>query len=259
MSRPRANRLLGMTIPQWGTLGVIFLCICGIVTGGFWWLNQLVAAAYESPELAIPTVATPLPTQPPTPTGTPTPTASPTPITRESIIPSGWALFSASDGAELWLPPSYEAQTEEEKARSVLVLGDDEETVIPLLALKDTAPSQYLVVTTFQLTSQPNSGSDLDEIVDDKFGNLTRQGRLLESGTFSFATESYEARSLLFDINIGTTNAGLAIYVVRVDDTLYFLAFATTFNELYERLPDFDKAVQTFRVAEPSIAETPTP
>jgi hypothetical protein len=251
MSRPRAKRFLGMTVPQWGVLGVIFLCMCGMVAGGYWWLNQQVAAAYESPDLQIPIVTLP-PTLTPAPTATATVTPSPTPITYESLIPAGWVNFRANSGQEIWFPASYTLQTEEEISKFLLafgglLFGEEEEPTFPLLSLTDTTPSPYRgVATMFQLMTEQVRNQSLDGAIENRLGALSREGRLLESDAFLFKTADYDARRLVYDININGTSTGMAVYAVLVDGRLYFLTFATPFNELYTRLPDFDKSVQTF-------------
>ncbi|HSQ39511.1 MAG TPA: hypothetical protein VLM78_05075 [Anaerolineales bacterium] len=256
MSRPRAKRILGMTVPQWTVLGVLVLFICCVVVGGFWWLNSMVAAAYavpDSPALDV----TPLPTFTPLPTATLSPVPSPTPILYESLIPAGWNLFkpATAPGMEIWLPPSYISQTEKEKETSSPVY--DVEAARSIMALKDTTPSPYLIFTTLDVSVRPTFANSLDEMIDSDFGALMRTGRLLERDSFVFETESYPARRLIFDINVNGTNAGVAVYVLQVGKNLYYLGFVTAFNELYTRLPAFDQAIQTFRIV--PIIPTPVP
>lgn len=256
MSRQRAKRILGMTVPQWTVLGVLFLLICCIVVGGFWWLNSMVAAAYEAPDLPSSNV-TPLPTFTPLPTETLVPTLTPTPITYESLIPTGWKRFTpkAAPGMEIWLPTTYVEQTEKERKSSTTIY--DIEAASPIMALKDTTPSPYLVFTTFEGSVRPAFGTNLDEMIDSEFGALMRAGRLLERDDFVFVTETYPARRLIIDITVNGVNAGMAIYVVQVKGNLYYLGFVTAFNELYTRLPAFDQSMQTFRVV--PIIPTPVP
>ena len=252
MSRPRAKRYLGMTIPQLGVLGVLGLCICSIFVGGFWWLNSMVAAAYEAP---VPgPVVTPLPTSTPLPTVTPFPTPSPTPITYESLIPAGWKQFTsaAAPGMEVWLPSSYVPQTEADRKNAIQIPGTEEgEEIVSILLLKDVTPSPYLILTTFELVTRPVFDSDLDQMIDDQFGTLMRTGRLLERDPFVFETEAYPARRLILDINVSGVDAGLMVYVVQMGNDLYYLGFGTPFNELYARLPVFDQIAQTFRIVTP--------
>ncbi len=252
MSRARAQRYLGMTIPQLGTLGILAACLCCTVVGGYWWLNSRVAAAYAVPDLPGVNL-TPLPTFTPTPTETPTPTPSPTPVTYESLIPAGWKQFKSADapGLEIWLPPSYAQQTEKEKKEAIKILGSEGEEIKTLLSLKDSTPSPYLVFTTFEIAARPIFAADLDEMVDAEFGTYMRLGRLLGRDHFVFQTVSYPARRLVFDINVSGIDAGLVVYVVQVGGDLYYLGFAMPFNETYARLPDFDRAAQTFRIVPP--------
>lgn len=252
MSRARKQRYLGMSIPQWGALAALGLCLCCVLVGGYWWLNARVASAYVAPVITAVNI-TPLPTFTPTPTETPFPTPSPTPITYESLIPAGWKRFTSSavPGLEVWLPPSYIAQTEKEKKEAIKLLGSDGETIDSLLVLRDSTSSPYLVNTTFELAARPIFAADLDEMVDAEFGIYMRMGRLLERGSFEFVTAPYPARRLIFDINVSGIDAGLVLYVVQVGGDLYYLGFATPFNETYTRLPDFDRAVQTFRIVTP--------
>lgn len=246
MSRPRAKRFVGMTIPQWGVLGVILLCMCGIVVGGYAWLSLQAAAASVPPELQIP-VVTPPSTFTPAPTATATITPSPTPITYESLVPSGWVLFAGA-GIEIYLPPTYALQTDEELARSVRLLGNEDAAPPLILGFMDTTPSPYKMTTTLQVLARSPFAPSLDEMVDVEFEQLSLDGRLLERDEFAFKLESYDARRLVFDYNIDGAYSGLAYYVIYTDNAVYYLGFITPFNELYTRLPDFDAAVQTFLV-----------
>lgn len=256
MSRQRAKRILGMTTPQWTVLGVLVLFICCVFVGGFYWLNSMVTAAYTAPDLPILNV-TPLPTSTLLPTETPLPTASPTAITYLSLIPAGWRQFKAdaAPGLETWLPNTYIQQNEKQKLAATLVY--DLKPAQGIMALWDPTPSPYMIFTTFEASTRPTFASDLDEMIDTDFGTLMRRGRLLERDTFVFQTEHYLARRLVFDITVNGVNAGLALYVVQVGRDLYYLAFATPFNELYTRLPVFDQAIQTFRIV--PIVPTPEP
>ncbi len=249
MSRTRAKRYLGMTVPQLGSLGILFLCIGCLFIGGYWWLNSMVAAAYAVPESNF----TPAPSATPLPSETPLPTPSPTPITYESRIPAGWKQFKpeAAPGMEIWFPESYVLQTGENKTIQILGGEEDEDIINTILLLEDTTPSPYLIITTFKLAARSIFGSDLDKMINDQFALLMSAGRLIERDPFVFETEAYPARRLIFDINVGGVDAGLAIYVVQVDVKLYFLGFASPFNELYTRLPDFDRIAQTFRIVMP--------
>lgn len=252
MSRARTQRYLGMTIPQWGTLAGMGLCLCCVLAGGYWWLNARVASAYVAPVITAVNI-TPLPTLTPTPTETPFPTPSPTPITYESLIPAGWKQFtsSAAPGLEIWLPPSYVPKTEKEKKDSIKLLASEGETIDSILDLRDSTSSPYLIYTSFELATRPIFAADLDEMADAEFGIYMRLGRLLERDLFEFAIMPYPARRLVFDINVSGVNAGLVVYVVQVGGDLYYLGFATPFNETYTRLPDFDRAAQTFRIVRP--------
>ncbi len=124
--------------------------------------------------------------------------------------------------------------------------------------MKDTAPSNYLIITSFVMERRTLEVHDLDAMIDQEFSGLMREGRLLERGKFLFKTESYPARRLVFDINAGSVNAGIALYVIQSGKDIYFLSFVTIFNELYVRLPAFDQSVQTFKITPIIPTKTPT-
>ena len=256
MSGQRAQRILGMTVPQWTVLGGLFLLVCCIVVSGYWWLSSMVASAYEAPDLPLMDM-TPLPTLTPQPTETLVPTLTPTPISYQSLIPPDWKWFKpeAAPGMEIWLPSTYVHQTEKERQASTPIY--DIEAARPIMALKDTTKSPYLVFTTFEASVRPVFANNLDEMIDTEFGALMRSGRLLERHEFIFIAADYPARRLIIDITVNGVNAGMAIYVVQVRGDLYYLGFVTAFNELYTRLPVFDQTMQTFRVV--PIVPTPVP
>lgn len=260
MSRTRAKRYLGMTVPQWLVLGVLGLLICGTLAGGYWWLNSMVVSANAVPDLPVVEV-TPLPTSTLQPTETPVPTPSATPILYDSLIPAGWKLFlsEAAPGMEIWLPSSYVPQTAEDRKKAIPILDTQDagnnDGVVSALTLKDTTPSKYLLVTTFEMVKVPVFGNSLDEMVDDQFGVLIRSSKLLERDEFVFKVTKNPARRLVFNFTVGGMDSGLVVYVVQVGTDLYYLGFVTPFNELYERMPVFDQSAQTFRV----VPVIPTP
>jgi hypothetical protein len=248
MNRSRAKRILGMNLIQWLVLGGLLLCGCLIAAGGYWGLMQMAASAN-----AIPGVTPDTPRPPATPTETPIPTITPTPtpITYESLIPAGWKRFRSESIPliEIWLPSSYARQTEADQKKAIPILqGKSEAGIHTILLLKDTTASPYLFLTTLEVTNRSLRPEGLDATINADLGELKREGRLLEQRDFEFAVQSYPARRLLYDINVGSVNAGLAVYAVQVGGDLWYLGFATAFNELYVRLPDFDRAVQTFRL-----------
>ena len=259
MSRSRAKRILGLTRSQWLVLGVLLLCLFVTVIGGFWWLNSMVIRAYIVPEMNLPEVTNP-PTLTALPTVTPPSTPSPTPITYESLIPAGWKRFrpASAQNIEIWVPESYVGQTDVVPKKAVKIFNvEEDETLTMLLRLRDTAPGNYSLLTTFELAKRPVVGSDLDAMIDTQFGALMRSGRLLERGKFDFKIGNIPACRLIFDINVNGLDAGFAIYVVQDGIDLYLLGFATAFNDLYTRLPAFDESIQTFRIV--PIVPTPTP
>lgn len=247
MSQPRVRRYLGMTILQLSILGLLVLALCCTLVSGIWILNGMVARAYTVPNLPG-LNDTPLPTLTPAPTATPMPTATATPIPYESLIPPGWTKFtSTSDPAlEVWLPPSYALQTTKNQEDAIPVYSVEEARSV--LALMDGTHSPYLIFTTFEVVVRPAFAPTLDEMVDAEFGALMRSGRLLERDTFEFTVGDRPARKLVFDINVSGVNAGLALYAVQVGNEVWYLGFATPFNELYTRMPVFDQIIQTFRI-----------
>jgi hypothetical protein len=262
MNKPRAKRILGMNGPQWLVLGILLLCLCVTLVGGYWWLNSRVASAYTGPQQQLLDI-TPLPTRTALPTATLQPTATITPITYESLIPAGWKRFRLETGSniEIWLPESYSRQSDKDQQKAIQILGGGEEdkSIETLLLLKDNTPSNYMIITTFEMARRTGSVSDLDAMIDQQFSALMREGRLLERGKFEFKVEGYPARRLIFDINSGSVNAGIALYVVQVGKDVYFLSYATIFNELYVRLPAIDESIQTFRVTPIIPTKTPSP
>ena len=248
MNRPRTKRYLGMTIPQLGVLAGLGLCICCTLVGGYSWLNSMVAAAYEVPviNLTLPPPPTPLPTE------TPPPTPSPTPITYESLIPAGWELFlsESAPGMEVWLPSSYEAYTENPNMQTVTVYeGEGFEKLVSVLRLTDMTQSPYLLYTTFQISTQPLPASNIDKTIELVFADMKQAARLVESDVFEIG--DYPARKLVFDITGNGVNAGLVAYVIQDNVTVWYLGFTTPYNELYTRMPDFDRTAQTFRIVKP--------
>ena len=246
MRRPHAKRYLGMTAPQLFVLGIILLVLCCIFVGGYSYLNSIVAAAYQLPNLPgvneTPSL-TPIPSATPRPTITPSPTAT----TYASLIPSGWQQFLSTTTPlmEIWLPPNYIVATDMIDTIPVYVIEDGQSA----LALKDITASPYMLYTSFEVVSRPVFGANLDAMLDAQFGTLMQQGRLLERDEFKIGI--YSARKMVVDINLGGTEAGLVFYSVQVGKNIWYISFATPFNELSSRISTFDQTARTFRIVEP--------
>lgn len=252
MSRTRAKRYLGMTVPQLGVLAVLGLCICSVLVGGYGWLNSMVAAAYVVPESNF----TPVPSVTPLPSETPLPTPSPTPITYESLIPAGWKQFKsdAAPGMEIWFPPSYETLTEnlmQQYNMHYVPYSDsqNQQGLKSILNLIDLTPSPYSLFTTFGMSTQPLPAADLDKAIDQEFADLMLRASLIERGKFEIG--NYPARKVVFDITRNGVNAGMVAYLIQENVTVWYLGFTTPYNELYTRMPDFDRIAQTFRIVTP--------
>jgi hypothetical protein len=252
MSKTRAKRYLGMTIPQLGVLGVMGLCLCGIFAGGYGWLNSMVAAAYVVPVSNY--TPPPLPTA--LPTETPLPTPSPTPITYESLIPAGWKQFKSANvpGMEIWFPPSFETLTKsmmQNKNIHTVPFSESEsqQGLKSMLNLIDMTQSPYMLYTTFGMSTQPLPAADLDKTIDQEFANMMMNARLMERS--NFAIGNYPARKVVFDITGNGVTAGLVAYLIQENVTVWYFGFTTPYNELYTRMPDFDRIAQTFRIVAP--------
>ncbi len=246
MKSSRAKRYLGMTVTQFIILACLGLGLCGTLVGGYSILNVLVA--YYAPAMPVltegpsPTPVTPMPTL------TPLPSPTPTPLPYEALIPAGWKQFTSPDapGMEVWLPPSYVLLKSTSKLESVEVYSIEDQEFHEVLSVVDMTKSPYLLYTTFSVGTQPLRAADLDEMIDGVFSSLMREARLMERDEFAIGT--YPARKLVFDISGNGVNAGLVIYPVQIGTTVWYLGFATPFNELYARIPAFDQAAHTFRV-----------
>jgi hypothetical protein len=124
-----------------------------------------------------------------------------------------------------------------------------QEGLATVLNLVDMTPSPYSLNTTFGMSTQPLPAADLDKAVDQEFANLMLKATLIERGNFEIG--SYPARKVVFDITNNGINAGLVVYLIQENVTVWYLGFTTPYNELYTRMPDFDRIAQTFRIVAP--------
>jgi hypothetical protein len=95
--------------------------------------------------------------------------------------------------------------------------------------------------------------ADLDKAIDQEFSKMMLTAILVERSNFEIG--NYPARKVVFDITSNGINAGLVAYLIQDKGTVWYLGFTTPYNELYTRMSDFDKIVQTFRL----LPVTPTP
>ena len=182
-----------------------------------------------------------------------------TPTTKPVIAPPvGWALFDSRE-VEIWLPDNF--------------VGGDPEQDIPALIDQMRADGGHFAEAAEILESNPGSFIlwmfDSAESKSEVLTNLTIVKEIvpaeitveqyLEAAQSHFpdsydvlaagpvALESgFEAGRIVLE----TSYAGLAIkeivYVLKLEDIVYGLTFATSVEEFDSRLPVFKQAAQTF-------------
>jgi hypothetical protein len=249
-----------MTLPQLGVLGLMFLCLIGILSAGYAGLNMIVASAYKPSGLTtLGPTAIPLDTPTPGPTLTPFPSPTFTAVPYEALIPAGWAEYAsaAEPGLKIYLPASYVPLKDKDQVLQVTIFDANNDDVRTVLALRDTTVSPYLVFTRMFIANQPIRTTDLDETVDNVFASLKRAAILIDRDEI----EIYRlpARKVVFDVKTAGGEAGLVMYVLQLDGKNWFIGFVTPYNELYSYMPLFDQAAQTFWYVRPTPTPSPTP
>lgn len=177
---------------------------------------------------------------------------TPTPI-------PGWVKFEAPS-IEIWLPGTYEggdlANDLEAIVGKLRALGPDFET------MADTIEQNPGVFVLWAFDSEGGGAGFLTNV------NITKEQvmSVLSLDTYVEAVEKqlpssftiserenvqlgeYESVRLVVDMDISGATAKELIYIVKDDNMIWSITFATGVDEFRERLPVFELSISTFRI-----------
>jgi len=188
------------------------------------------------------------------PKDTPVPTATP-------IVLAGWNRFEGS-GIEMWLPESFEGGNLENDLGVIVdklkALGPEFESVAANIEANPTAfvlwafdselgSAGYLTNVNI-IQEQVVSAITLDTYLQAVQQQLPSYLTISEQGQGKL--ELYDSIRLVIDTEISGMKGKELMYIIKDDNTIYVITFATALDEFEARLPDFDQAVQTFKSLE---------
>lgn len=237
-------------------------------------IEATVQAALAATQAAQPTATpTPQPTYTPIlptatskPTATPRPTPTwqptPTPPPTASSIP-GWEKF-AGGGVELWLPDSFEGGNLYEDLEVIVeklkALGPNFRQMAQMLEqnrsafvlwvfdsqVGDTGGLTNVTVAKEKVLSVITIDTYLKALVQ----QLPSQFRVIDQKVMS--RNPYPVAQVVVEGTIFSFQAKEILYIVKVDNTIWLIMFATDANEFDRRLPIFNQSIRTFTLHLPS-------
>ncbi|MBN2084438.1 MAG: hypothetical protein JW748_04375 [Anaerolineales bacterium] len=276
------RRILGMKLWQVGLLGGMAALDClvlvvgaviilgsipstpggGLVAGAPATFTPVVspmgAAVAPSPSITPITMAFQFPTY--TPYGTPAETYTPTPSVTSMM--EGWVKFSVPE-IEIWMPGSYAAgnpQTETDAIIASLkekganfnwdVIKEQLESVTDnyvMWAIDSYQGNPDVVTNIAFVYDVPNPGEPLGDYATRFVGAMSDSFRLVEQS--SSRHPEYEAVLVLLEaMDTTATKTQIALYALKHKALVWDIMCFTAADEMSERLPDFDRMVETFRV-----------
>lgn len=214
----------------------------------------------KSPTQTVPApTATTVPTNTPEPTSKPTsaPTDTPEPTAATVVMP-GWNKFEAQ-GIEIWLPESFEGGDLENDLEVIVnklhSLGKEFEQVATMLETNSTAfvlwafdtnigSSGYLTNMNI-VREQVLSAVTLDMYMQAFEQQIPSYLTIIEQNPGQL--EDYESLRLVIKTEISGIEGRELMYLIKDDNTIWGITFATALDEFDKRLPAFDQSVQTFK------------
>ena len=233
MSKDR--KTLGLSVVQLGILAGLGLLACLIfgVTGGLALRRGLgMFSRSLQPTPTVQATATPLilPTM--------TPTATITPIPYEQLLPSGWTQHK-TQLMELWMPPDFK------NAAPGVVPAVAGNSVFPDLALVSSLSRSGYPVSV-SVSYEPLTAATLDEFTKLKLSNIPPDINMVENR--KVAINSKDAVRLMFESKRDNLDVNDLLFVFQDGGTVWYVKYSAEIKEFYERLPEFEQSIKTFRV-----------
>ena len=235
------RKYLGMTVPQLGILAGLagIACLLFCVTGGLTLRSGLgmLSRSFGSLE--------PTPTALPTSTRviipTVTSTERPTPVPYEQSIPNGWTQHK-TQLIEIWLPPDFK-----NAAPGVASAIAGETVFLELAQVSTINNSGY--PTSMSVSYEPLTAATLDEFLDVRLSNIPPEINMVENRKISI--NSREAVRLMFESKTDSNlNVNDLLFIFQDGGTVWYVKYSAEITDFYERLPEFEESVKTFRMVE---------
>jgi hypothetical protein len=161
---------------------------------------------------------------------------------------------------ELWLPASYEggdlAEDVEVIVENLRRLGPDYEQIAQMI---EQNPSMYAIwafdsevgdsgfLTNVTVTTEKvPSAVTLDTYLDAALKQLPAQFQVIKRDIITLA--DYQAGRLVLEFAIYGVAGKEVMYVVKDDNTMWVITFATAAKEFDQRLPAFEQSALTFGI-----------
>jgi hypothetical protein len=229
------RKYLGMTLQQLGILAGLAVLVCLIFgTAGGIFLRRGLGFVSRSRQPAALIPSTPAPAL--SPTVAPTPTATPLPY--EALIPDGWTQHK-TQLMEIWMPSDFK------DAAPGIVPAVSGNSVFPELALiSNSGRSSYPL--TVSISYEPLTAVTLDEFVKVKLSNIPLDINMVEDRKVSI--NSKDAFRLMFEGKQNSLDVNDLLFMFQDGGVVWYVKYSAEIKEYYERLPEFEQSVKTFRI-----------
>ncbi len=230
------RKYLGMTLSQLGILAglAILACLIFAVTGGLV-LRRGLGLFSRGPK---PTPAI-LPTSTSIILPTITPTETQTPVPYAQLIPNGWTQHK-TQLIELWTPPDFK------DAAPGVVSGVAGNSVFLDLALVSSIKTSGYP-TSISVSYEPLTANTLDEFIKVKLSNIPPDINMVENRKVSI--NSTDAVRLMFESKKNSSlDVNDLLCVFQDGGTVWYVKYSAEISDFYERLPNFEESVKTFRI-----------
>jgi hypothetical protein len=187
----------------------------------------------------------------PAPAKAPKPTATPIP---------GWELFTGQ-GVEMWLPESFEGGDLSSEDMDTIIetlknLGPEYNQIVRMIEQNPNAfilwvfdsqiGSSGFLTNINVVKEKVMSSMTIDTYLDLVEKQLPPSFKIIERSKVQLDT--YEAGRVFIDLDLPTGKAKEVIFLIKDQNYMYAITYATSADEFTKRLSVFEQSVNTFSV-----------
>ncbi|HJS19234.1 MAG TPA: hypothetical protein VJ785_10825, partial [Anaerolineales bacterium] len=143
---------------------------------------------------------------------------------------------------EIWLPPDFK-----NAAPGVASAVAGESVLLELAQVSTINNSGY--PTSMSVSYEPLSAATLEEFLDVKLSNVPPEINMVENRKVSI--NSQDAVRLMFESKTASNlNVNDLLFVFQDGSTVWYVKYSAEITDFYERLPEFEQSIKTFKVGE---------
>jgi serine/threonine-protein kinase len=172
-------------------------------------------------------------------------------------VPDSWAKYDGR-GMSIWLPDSFQGGNLEEDVNLIAdQLGDFGPEFGAIAEMIKQNPELFAFwvfdseigdsgfLTNVNITTEEvPSAIDIEMYLDLTENQFPAEFNMTERGIVPF--QDSQAGRMVLEFDLGGVTGKEVIYIIQEDNTIWAVTYATSAEEFDQRLPDFERSIQTF-------------